>query len=358
MPKSAQSFPGKEDLETECGADLTLYECKYCGLIQLEDNPVPYYRDVIRAVAVSSEMMGYRKQQFEEWRDKYNLEDKHILEVGAGRGEFMQIMKSVGINVTGLEHSLESVEYAKKNGLNVINGFLEDENYVVPGGPYDGFYIMSFLEHIPSVSQFIKCIYYNMNANAVGLVEVPNFDMILRESLFSELIQDHLSYFTEDTLKNILSMNGFDVISCKPSWHDYIISAEVVKRKGTDISGFVLQQKRLKEEVTGFLKEEKSKNHKIAVWGAGHQALANLSLLEMKDYIECVIDSAVFKQGKYTPATHIPIVAPDILKSGDIKAVVIMAGSYSEEIVSIMKNQYSGIRFAVLGKEGVACYEN
>ena len=53
-----------------------------------------------------------------------------------------------------------------------------------------------------------------------------------------------------------------------------------------------------------------------------------------------IIDSAKFKQNKYTPASHIYITSPDILKSNEIKSVIIMAGSYSEEIAKILKRDY------------------
>ena len=48
---------------------------------------------------------------------------------------------------------------------------------------------MSFLEHIPQINQFLKGIRNNLNENALGLVEVPNFDMIIQEKLFLNLFQ-------------------------------------------------------------------------------------------------------------------------------------------------------------------------
>lgn len=69
MPKAAQFFPTKEDLNQEKGVKLELYQCLHCGLIQLLDEPVSYYRDVIRAAAIlimaasySDEVAGIVKQ--------------------------------------------------------------------------------------------------------------------------------------------------------------------------------------------------------------------------------------------------------------------------------------------------------
>ena len=64
-----------------------------------------------------------------------------------------------------------------------------------------------------------------------------------------------------------------------------------------------------------------------------------------------MVDSASFKQGKYTPATHIPIVAPVELKSNPVKAVVIIAASYSSEVAHIMKNSYHHIKHVYVLKD-------
>ncbi|MCM8816249.1 MAG: methyltransferase, partial [Candidatus Omnitrophica bacterium] len=80
----------------------------------------------------------------------------------------------------------------------------------------------------------------------------------------------------------------------------------------------------------------------VAIWGAGHQALAILSFLKMLNKIKYVIDSAPFKQGRFTPVTHLPIVSPQKLISDPVDAVIIMAGSYSEEIAKMVSEKFKG----------------
>ena len=61
MPKSAQEFPTKEELATEKGMDLSLCQCRSCGLVQFDTEAVPYYKDVIRAGGGSSTMKAGKK---------------------------------------------------------------------------------------------------------------------------------------------------------------------------------------------------------------------------------------------------------------------------------------------------------
>lgn len=353
MPKSAQFFPSKEDCVVEKGVNLYLYQCQYCGLLQLSGEPVPYYRDVIRATNVSDEMRLFRERQYASFVDRYHLKNKKIIEIGCGCGEYMSFMETVADNVFGIENSVESTNKARASGHKVFCQYVKDEDTVIEGAPYAAFYCMNFLEHIPYPCDFLRGIANNLCDDAVGLVEVPNFNYIIENKLYSELIQDHLSYFTQDTLKKLLELCGFEILSCQSIWYEYIISVEVRKRKSLDLQDFYRQCDFLKENVKSFFERMFASNRKVAVWGAGHQALANLSLLDIYKNVECVIDSAPFKQGKYTPATHIPTVSPKVLNGGEIDTVLIMAGGYSDEINNMIRERYPYIKTCVLTDNGI-----
>src|SRR3989339_2124 len=351
MPRAAQFLPDTASLEGDKGVVLEVCQCSGCGLVQLSNAPVPYYKDVIRSAAFSEEMKDFRRKQFESFVQKYFLKRRKIIEIGCGRGEYLSIMQQCDVEAYGLEHSEESVKECIKHGLKVSKGFVENSACDINDTPFEAFFMLNFLEHLPDPNSILRGIYKNLTDSAIGFVEVPNFDMILRNNLFSEFIGDHLLYFTKETLITALNLNGFDVIDCQEIWHDYIISAVVRKnpvtlgeikspgkREKLDISSFHKYQARLKNELDEYLGRFGSKN--VAIWGAGHQALAVMALTDLTGKIKYVIDSAPFKQGKYTPATHIPIVSPDMLSSDPVEAIIVMAGGYSEEVVKLLKEKF------------------
>lgn len=231
MPRAAQHMPDKKNIGADKGINLELKQCASCGLVQLDCEPVPYYRDVIRATFVSGAMKTFRAAQFKRFVKKHGLAGKKILEIGCGRGDYLSIMDKTGTRSYGLENNRRAVDYCRKNGLKAIRGFFNKESYRIKEGPFDGFFIMSFLEHLPDLRTVMAGIRNNLKSEATGLIEVPNFDMILQKKLYMEIIVDHLFYFTQDTLKTFLSNNGFDVLECRPVWHDYILSAVVKKKK-------------------------------------------------------------------------------------------------------------------------------
>ena len=350
MPRAAQFLPDKKSLKNDKGVDLEICQCSGCGLVQLNSVPVPYYKEVIRAVGISPEIKKFRLKQFNNFVKKFFLKGKKVIEIGCGQGEYLGILDQLGIQAFGLEYSKKNVKECIKKGLKVQKGFLEKENYKLEKAPFDGFFMLSFLEHLPDPNSTLRGIYNNLKENAVGFVEVPNFDMILRKKLFSEFITDHLLYFAKDTLTTTLKLNRFEVLECKEVWHNYIISATVRKRKKLDISYFYKHQEKIKKEIERYIRRFK----KVAVWGAGHQALTIMALMNLKGKIKYVIDSAPFKQGKYTPATHISIASPDVLNSDPVDAIIVMAASYSDEVVKLIREKYNkNIKVAILRDFGL-----
>jgi len=347
MPSSAQGFPDLKSLKNDNGSDLNLFQCSSCGLVQLSEKPVSYYKEVIRASSFSDEMKKFRGEQFVSWVDKYNLKGKSILEVGCGRGEYLSILKQTEVSLAhGIEYSKESVSSCINSELSVTKGFFGDENFVLPKQKYDGFICLNFMEHWPNPNKVLAHLKKNLSEDAIGIIEVPNFDMILKQGLYSEFISDHLFYFTKDTLTFMLNYNGFEVIECSVIWHDYILSAVVRKRKRIDLSLLKSRKLNVETELNSFI--DKFEKKEVAIWGAGHQSLAVMSLAKLENKIRYVVDSAPFKQGKYTPATHFPIVAPIELVNNPVKAVIIIAASYSNEVACIMKNTYQHIKYVVI----------
>lgn len=348
MPNRAQFFVEESKINEDKGIDLLLYQCSGCGLLQLDVEPVSYYKDVIRAAGVSEEMKSFRLNHFTDFISRYNLKNKKIIEIGTGCGEFLEIMDKTDSQVYGLEHLDESVDKCLKKNLKVYKGFIEDENYKIENAPYDAFFIMNFLEHIPNPNEFLQGISNNLKDNAIGLIEVPNVDMILKKLMFSEFINDHLMYFTKDTIKLLMEKNGFDVIEIQEVWHDYVISMIVKKKNKLELNEFNTHLNVISNEINSFIDNNLSNGSRVAVWGAGHQALAVMSMTNIAKKIEFVIDSALFKQEKYTPATHVKVVAPSILEKVKIDAILVMAASYSDEVAGIINTNYPNIVVAIL----------
>ena len=351
MPKGAQNFPTRARLASDCGIDLDLVECSACGVMQLSTPPVSYWRNVIRAVGFSEEMLAFRRAQLNGFVQRHNLRGRRGIEFGCGDGAYLSLLADTGLHAMGLEYAARSVRSCISRGLAVRRGFAE-KNMLMEEGPFDAFFIFSYLEHIPHLRDFLATVRGNLKDGAIGLVEVPNFDMILRKNVFAELIIDHLFYFTAETLCRTLENNGFRVLSCTSAWHDYILSAEIARRSPEDISGLARAQA---DATAGFMRFLK-KHRRAAVWGASHQAFTMLALLPDVSKIAYITDSAPFKQGRFSPVTHIPVLTPETLRTNPVDALIVMGGSYSDEIAHIASLRYGQRNVAVFHNNRLECY--
>ena len=79
-PISAQDFHNDPD-QKDNNVNLDIYQCSKCNLVQHILDPVPYYKEVIRAVSVSKEMENFRIQQFKEWIELNKLSNKKVKEI-------------------------------------------------------------------------------------------------------------------------------------------------------------------------------------------------------------------------------------------------------------------------------------
>ena len=349
MPSSAQNFPKLKNLKNEKGINLLVCQCSKCGIVQVVNKPVGYYKEVIRSSAFSKEMKDYRKNQFKKIINKYKLKKKKIIEIGSGYGEYLSLLDKENLKSFGIEFSNSAIKASRKKKLNVMKGYINKVNYKLNHSPFDAFFIFSFLEHMPNINVVLRAIHKNLNQNSIGLIEVPNFNLILKKKLFSEFIRDHLFYFTKESLEIICKKNGFELIDISYVWHDYIISAVVKKSTNTkhmnykkitplNLKSLIKKKESIKNKINMYV--DKHKKGKVVVWGAGHQALTLISLTNLSKKIDLVVDSAPFKQGKYTPSSHIPIISPEKLMKINFEAVIVMAASYTDEVVKILLKKY------------------
>ena len=125
------------------------------------------------------------------------------------------------------------------------------------------------------------------------------------------------------------------------------------KKKILNIKKVIIQNdyeevEKLIDNLKNLIKDCKRKKMKVAIWGAGHRTLALLALSKIKD-IEYIVDSAKFKQGRYSPVMNTKIVSPEILTKDKIDLLIIMVpGIYPDEVIKNVKNMNIDISLAKL----------
>lgn len=367
MPASAQDIPGEQEVESDKGVTLRLHQCGHCGLVQFDCKPVAYYRDVIRSGGYSTTMVNLRSRQYRHLIEKYHLEGKKFLEVGCGRGEFLKVLTDFPVQAFGVEHRKALVETAVEDGLNVVYGFTETPDTVLGDqGPYDVFLSFNFLEHQPEPGVMLDCIWKNLSEDGMGLVTVPSFEYILQYDGYYELIRDHIAYYTFDTLRYLMEHHGFEVleeemvnrdtlsviVKKKAEWDGGQKTMEPVK--GADISGLVSSLADIRHQMEQLCESVENQGQTLAVWGASHQGFTLAATTCLGEKAAYIIDSAPFKQGKFAPASHLPIISPDDFEKQPADVILIVAPGYTEEIAAVIRKRFGkGIQILTLRSERI-----
>jgi hypothetical protein len=90
----------------------------------------------------------------------------------------------------------------------------------------------------------------------------------------------------------------------------------------------------LKKELVGLLKDLKMKGKRIAAYGAAAKGCTLLTYLGIgQETIDFVVDRSIYKQGRYMPGTHLPILPPSKLLEVQPDYVLMLSWNFAEEIV-------------------------
>ena len=400
MPASAQNIPAASELAEDHPLSLTLCQCPSCGLVQFDTEPVDYYRDVIRAGGGTRTMTRLRHEEYARLltaMQEHHIHGRRIVEVGCGRGEFLRMWQNLAedpegaaalardqardplsgqpnaapLQLVGLEHKPSLVEEANAvadKKYRVYEGFATgDVRY--PEGPFDAFVQFNFLEHQPDPCDMLRNIGRNLKPQSLGLITVPSFEYILRYNGYYELLRDHIANYTEFTLQKLLQDCGFELLSMDLVNRDTI---EAIVRKADpdelselhysgrliDVSALRDSYDRLSASVNAHIDHLSESRRTMAIWGASHQGFTLAATTKLGGRVEYIIDSAPFKQGRFSPASHIPIVAPDYAVAHPVDEILIVAPGYTDEIAGIIRERFDeNVRILVLRTDRIEEYK-
>lgn len=330
FPRGAQYFlPDLSNVDADKSVSLEVVQCIDCGLVQLTNAPVDYYQDVITAAALSPKSKDQLKQEWQPIITKHSLQGKPAIEIGSGTGDFLEVLKHLGLVAIGLEHSQTNVHSGQAKSLNVQKGYLLDNQ---PLGKFALVVCNNYLEHQPQTGTFLKTLASLLEDDGILYLSVPNLEYLLRKSCLYEFVADHLVYFTRDTLRLACEISGLVVIDQYQKNNDNDLVLIAAKRKPLCLTDSI----KIVDEISRSLKQcvvrAKEAGKTIAVWGAGHRALALMAISDLIE-IDFIVDSATFKQGNFTPLLRKRIVSPaELIKNGCDLLIVMLPGNFAKHI--------------------------
>lgn len=262
-----------------------------------------------------------------------HFQGRQLIEVGCGKGYFLEMLKSLGYAITGVDPSYEGTN------PDVLKAPFTREL----GVRADAVVLRHVLEHMEDPLAFLEEI---AAANGGGkiYIEVPCFDWIVSHRAWFDVFYEHVNYFR---LQDLQRLFGTVLESGHLFGGQYLYlvadlaSLRTPVREGQLLdlpAGFAASLERAVQLV------QASPGQGAAIWGASSKGVIySLFLQRAGVSVEHVVDINPDKQGRYLPLSGLRVSSPnEVLASLPIGAhLFVMNSNYLEEIKRMTDGRFT-----------------
>lgn len=346
-------YPTEESAIRVQRGDIVLTFCKVCQHIfnsHFDPDRMEYTGAYENSLDFSRHFQEYVSSLASGLIDRYNLRQKQVVEIGCGEGDFLRLLcKGGGNRGVGFDPSYKGPD----------NGSLKDENIRIIADFYSDRYAhykadliccRHMLEHIERPRDFLLQVRraIGQREETVVFFEVPNALYTIRDLGIWDIIYEHCSYFSAQSLIRTFQDAGFTVLNVYAVFGDQFLCLEASPSVG--VPSDEVRGARDMEELSilvstfgeSFRNKIKTWNEKLsqlfeggsrlAMWGAGSKGVTFLNTVNGADQIGYAVDINLRKQGMYVAGTGQRIVSPEFLREYRPDTILVMNPNYLVEI--------------------------
>jgi hypothetical protein len=363
---ASNSFLTKEQLnEPEIFYPLRVYTCENCFLVQIDEykkSDAIFNSDYVYFSSYSKSWLAHCKFYTDLMQDRFSFDETSlIVEIASNDGYLLQYFKGKNIPVLGIEPTKNTAKVAIEKGIPTITEFFGVDlakRLVQEGKTADLLLGNNVLAHVPDILDFVGGMKILLSEKGIITMEFPHLVQLIDNNQFDTIYHEHFSYLSFHTVKQIFEACGLEMFDVEEipthggSLRVYakhkqdttkIISENVDKliakeiKKGIkDLSyykDFQQRAEKLKSDLWSFLIQQKNNGKNVAAYGAAAKGNTLLNYCGIRnDMISFVVDANPYKQNKFLPASHIPVVDEDYLKKEQPDFVIILPWNLKDEI--------------------------
>jgi SAM-dependent methyltransferase len=208
-----------------------LWQCLDCGFCFIPVSPeaearivVNYSQDKVSSSKYYQQTAAFDRKNF---LGKLRALERFLkpgimVDIGGNVGTFARVAKDQGWQVVVFEPNPEAARFAKNLGIKTINDFFSAERWFMDSpGPVDCAVLNDVLEHVADPVKMLGDISRILKPDCLIVITTPDIEhpFCWRYQIKP---QEHLSYFSQATLKKALNFGGFEVLSCQAvsRWRD------------------------------------------------------------------------------------------------------------------------------------------
>ncbi len=342
---------------------LDLVHCPRCALVQITET-VPaeeLFRNYVYFSSFSDGMLRHARQLTSQVIASQKLRPTSlVIEIASNDGYLLQNYQQAGVPVLGIEPAANIAEVARReHGVPTLCAFFNRDlatRLEGCGQQADVVHAHNVLAHVSDLNGFLAGLRIVLKETGTAVIEVPYVKDLIDNVEFDTIYHEHLCYFSLTSLVSAFSRHQLLVHDVERiPMHGGSLRLFVGKsgqssfrvRKmleeeaawGVDRAAFYLsfgqRIERLRQELLDLLRRLKSEGRTIAVYGASAKGSTLLNYFKIgREMVDFVVDRNTFKQGRYTPGTHLKIHGPEKLVQDKPDYVLLLSWNFAEEILA------------------------
>jgi hypothetical protein len=297
---------------------------------------------------------------------RFNLGKANLaVELASNDGYLLQNFVKKGIPALGVEPAANVAKVAVEKGVPTLVKFFGREtaqSMVAAGQGADLVIGNNVLAQVPDLNDFVGGIRIILKPQGVATLEFPHLMRMMAENQYDTIYHEHFSYFSFIAAEKIFAAHDlvlFDVEELPTHGGSIRIYARhkedaskpvgqrVLELRDRELSAgfdrmetystFGEKVKESKRRLLEFFIQAKRSGKRIAGYGAPGKGNTLLNYCGIRtDFLDFTVDRNPYKQGKFLPGTHIPILTPDKLVAARPDYVLILPWNFKDEIIKQM----------------------
>jgi SAM-dependent methyltransferase len=346
----------------DMAAPLDLVFCRGCALVQIRqtippevlfDSEYPYFS------SFSTTLLEHSRKNAVELIAQLGLGPKSlVVEIASNDGYMLRNFVGHGVPVLGIDPAPAPAKAAEALGVPTRVAFFGRElaqELAEDGQLADLVIANNVLAHVADLNGLVAGMRTILKPKGLLVIEVPYVADLVAHCEFDTIYHQHLCYFSVTSLDRLFRRHGLYLngvrrlpihggslrlcVGRREEVRDSVRTLLAQEREhGLDriesYLAFGERVHRLKDRLTGLLKEIRAEGKRIAAYGAAAKGTTLLGYCGIgAETIDYVVDRNPHKQGRYLPGNRLRILAPERLVQDRPDYVLLLPWNFADEIL-------------------------
>ena len=341
---------------------LDLAFCPACALVQITETlpPGALFAEYPYFSSVADEAVSRAGELARRLVESRHLSpDSLVVEAASNDGYLLRHYVASGVPVLGVEPASNVAAVAGRGGIPTWNRYFGPAVAVEIGPRADVLHAHNVIAHVADLGGFVAAVRDTLRPGGLAVIETPTVLELVNSCAFDTIYHEHLCYYSLTSLRSLLAGHGLAVVGVERlaihggslrvfamrAAEGPTISEDVGElleaedawgvRRFETYAALAGRAETLRADLLALLADLKARGLSIAAYGASAKGSTLLNYCGIgRETLDFVADRGPAKQGRYTPGSGLPILAPSALLERMPDVTLLLTWNFAAEILA------------------------